>query len=204
MNKTGATLYLVILLLLIIVGIQQCELRKKPYYIDNSVTVIDTFWTKTDTEYVSVPKIVYQSVPGPDRIARIVDTIATDSLRKELYNNLTNYYTKNVYNDTIKQDSNFIYLSDTISENKLLSRSYSLHFNNPIITRTTINNISSRKLKVFVGGGLEFNQTFKQMNLGILIQPWSDKVVINTYTGLSNTAQPSIGASVYWKLTLKK
>ncbi len=105
-----------------------------------------------DTTYIDVIKEVPVYKPGPviyipgDPVPGTpVDTAAI----------LKDYFAKVVYKDTIRLDSlGFIYVKDTISQNRIQSRKLAFDYKIPIIKETTTITIPPKpKLQVY--GGIE-------------------------------------------------
>lgn len=162
---------------------------------------------------IEVPKIKIVTKRGEDiyhetvkevQIPTIVDTQAL----------LHDYFAKNIYNDTLHLPDNlgFVFLTDTITKNKIESRKFTAKVKERVINNTTIVK-ELPKTKVFYGieGGFNKADVISHLGFGALINTKSDKIyhlgigVANRTTdGTSGKLAPYIGGGVYWKIKLRK
>jgi len=160
----------------------------------------DTVW---ETKEVKVPTYVPQlppnSQPIPMPIPKDVDTVAI----------LQKYYSKNVYVDVQKIDEvGTVTISDTIAENKILSRQLLFNYKIPTITETII--VKDPPVnKMYIGGGVNVDQTdiVNSIYASTLFQTKSDRIFginIGASTSENNSVKPYIGASIYWKIKFGK
>jgi len=163
---------------------------------------IDTLWIKQDT--VKIPNYIPTPVsisPIPQPIPVNIDTLAI----------LKDYYAKYFYKDTVKVSKygNGV-INDTISKNKIISRSIMWDLNIPIV-KETITIKSLPKAKVFFGGsvGIDKRKFLNNVNVGLLLKTKQDKIY-GLNMGLSNSYRngssitPYIGISLYWKIKLRR
>jgi len=156
--------------------------------------------TITKIEYIpSPPKIIKEIVEIPIN----VDTLAI----------LKDYYQKYYYEDVIENIDgmgSIATIKDTITQNRIVSRTSKFDIKNKTITEI-ITVKEPEKLKVFMGGGVQFGTKEFGLNgasVGILVKPKNDKVFrldVGAFNDFgSEQITPYIGVGAYWKLTFKK
>jgi len=128
---------------------------------------------------------------------------------------LHDYFTKNIYNDTLRLPDSlgYVFLTDTITKNKIEGRKFVAKVKERVINNTTIVK-ELPKTKVFYGleGGFNKADVISHLGMGLLINTKSDKIYhlgigVANRTGADATngkLSPYIGAGVYWKIRLKK
>ncbi len=127
---------------------------------------------------------------------------------------LHDYFAKNIYKDTLRLPDSlgYVFLTDTITKNKIEGRKFTAKVKERVINNTTIVK-ELPKLKMFYGieGGFNKADLISHLGLGMLINTKSDKIyhlgigVANRTTdGTSGKLAPYIGGGVYWKIRLKK
>ena len=161
--------------------------------LSSKVTIKWKDTTIYKTHYIpSKPEIVEVPIPVD------VDTTAI----------LQDYFAKYFYSDIVPLDTiGTIRINDTISRNKIISRSFVLDYKIPLIKETIIvesNSIS----QLYIGGGINLDETdiFNSAYAGLLYKTKKDKV-FGVNIGINNAsgfAKPYIGGSMYWKIRLKK
>jgi hypothetical protein len=162
---------------------------------------------------IEVPKTKIVTKKGEDiyhetikevQIPTIVDTQAL----------LHDYFAKNIYNDTLHLPDNlgFVFLTDTITKNKIEGRKFTAKVKERVINNTTIVK-ELPKTKIFYGieGGFNKADVVSHLGFGTLINTKSDKIyhlgigVANrTSDGTSGKLAPYISGGVYWKIKLRK
>jgi hypothetical protein len=163
----------------------------------------DTVYSDTTiykTEYV--PK--YIKVPGA--VVEIPADIDTTAILKDYYQK---YYYEDIVND-IDGEGSTATIMDTISTNRIISRRTKFDIRNKIITET-ITVKEPDKLKVFIGGGVDFGATDLSLTgakVGILVKPANDKVFrldLGAFNSPgTNDITPYIGLGAYWKISFGK
>lgn len=127
---------------------------------------------------------------------------------------LKDFYSKNYKVDTIKLNNNqgFIYLTDTISKNNILSRSWSANIK-PRIVREPAPEPPKVRNQVYFGltGALSHHDWVNSLGTSVLLKTKDDKVfqlgvgVANrTVDGYTGSFTPFINGGVYWKIKIKK
>lgn len=137
-------------------------------------------------------------------IPAVVDTAAL----------LKDYYSKVLYKDVLVLPDSLgtVAVTDTISQNKILGRTFDAKVKQREIKETLIVK-ELPKTQVYYGFNGGFNKTDVVSNIGagVIIKTKKDKIyqlgagVANRVTdGTNGTLSPYIGAGVYWKIKLKK
>jgi hypothetical protein len=171
--------------------------------IKHEIDTIDIVKTKVVTkkgEDIYHETIVEKEVIIP----AVIDTMAL----------LKDYYSKVLYKDTlVLPDSlGIVALNDTISQNKILGRTFNASVKQRTIKETTIVK-ELPKTKLFYGleGGFNKADFVSSVGAGVLINTKKDKIyqlglgVTNQTTdGTNGGFTPYIRGGVYWKLKLKK
>lgn len=147
---------------------------------------------------------IYHEVIKHDTIPANVDTTSI----------LKDYFAKNIYRDTLHLPDNlgFVLLTDTITRNLILGRTFTAKVKERVITNTTIVK-ELPKTKVYYGleGGFNKTDVISHLGAGLVINTKSDKIyhlgvgVANrTIDGTNGKLTPYIGGGVYWKIRLRK
>ena len=171
--------------------------------IKHEIDTIDIVKTKVVTkkgEDIYHETIVEKEVIIPT----VIDTMAL----------LKDYYSKVLYKDTlVLPDSlGIVALNDTISQNKILGRTFNASVKQRTIKETTIVK-ELPKTKLFYGleGGFNKADFVSSVGAGVLINTKKDKIyqlglgVTNQTTdGVNGGFTPYVRGGVYWKLKLKK
>ena len=137
-------------------------------------------------------------------IPAIIDTAAL----------LKDYYSKVLYKDVLVLPDSLgtVAVTDTISQNKILGRTFNASVKQRTIKETTIVK-ELPKTKVFYGleGGFNKADFISSVGAGVLINTKKDKIyqlglgVDNRTTdGTNGSFSPYVRGGVYWKIKLKK
>jgi hypothetical protein len=148
---------------------------------------------------VEVEKIVEVPAPTP-----LVDTAFI----------LKNFFIKNFVQDTITLSNNqgVIYLFDSISQNKVVSRNFSATIK-PKIVREPAPEPPKVRNQVYVGlnGSLSQQDWVNSIGTSILLKTKDDKVfqlgggfANRTFDGVTGKFTPYVTGGVYWKLKLNR
>jgi hypothetical protein len=204
MKKIFDIRHIVILLMVgIIVFLQffvppQIEIEEKLVYDTIPQEVI--YEVEVEVPYeVEVEKIVEVPAPTP-----LVDTSFI----------LQEYYVKNFESDTITLSNNqgFIYLFDTISQNKVISRNFSATIK-PKIVREPALELPKIRNQVYIGlnGALSQQDWVNSIGTSILLKTKDDKVfqlgggfANRTLDGTTGKFYPYVTGGVYWKLKFNR
>ena len=171
--------------------------------IKHDIDTIDIVKTKVVTkkgEDIYHETIVEKEVIIP----AIVDTNAI----------LKDYYSKVLYKDVLVLPDSLgtVAVTDTISQNKILGRTFNANVKQRVIKETTIVK-ELPKTKLFYGfeGGFNKADVVSHVGMGILLNTKKDKIY-NLGIGVANRVvdgtnggfTPYINGGVYWKIRVKK
>ena len=174
-------------------------------FIEKTIEVpkyVPKYITKVETVTVEVPADV-------DSLKVVEDYYAKYIVKDTL--NLTYDFGPEITIDSLGTKPNpslgFGYLTDTISQNRILSRKIEWNFQIPTIYNTKIVK-ELPKRQFYYGVGADFNKTdfIQSAKFGVLYKDKKDKIfglnlgVLNA----NNNVTPYIGGSLYWKLSFKK
>ena len=171
--------------------------------IKHDIDTIDIVKTKVVTkkgEDIYHETIVEKQVVIP----AVIDTMAL----------LKDYYSKVLYKDTLVLPDSLgtVSLLDTISQNKILGRTFNASVKQRTIKETMIVK-ELPKTKVFYGleGGFNKADFVSSVGAGVLINTKKDKIYqlglgVNNKTtdGTNGGFTPYVRGGVYWKIKLKK
>jgi hypothetical protein len=158
---------------------------------------------------VSVPEYLEGETIYLDSIVYVPTLVQVDTAEI-----LKDFYAKILLNDTIKLNNNqgFVYLSDSISKNNIVSRKWSARIK-PKIVREPAPEPPKVRNQVYIGlnGALSEKDFVNSLGTSILFKTKDDKIfqvgvgVANrTFDGYSGTFIPYINGGVYWKIKFKK
>jgi hypothetical protein len=171
--------------------------------IKHDIDTIDIVKTKVVTK--KGEDIYHETIVEKEiRIPALVDTLAL----------LKDYYSKVLYKDTLHLPDSLgtVSLLDTISQNKILGRTFNANVKQRTIKETMIVK-ELPKTQVYYGltGGFNKTDVVSNVGAGLLVKTKTDKIyqlgigVSNKVTdGTNGTLSPYIGGGVYWKIKLKK
>ena len=203
-----------IALLIVIVVFQQCGGNKKGtgeiVKVDGKKYElikheIDTFEIVKTKVVTKKGEDIYHETIKEVTIPAIVDTQAL----------LHDYFAKNIYKDTLQLPDSLgiVSLIDTITQNKILGRTFNANVKQRIIKETTIVK-ELPKTQVYYGfmGGFNKVDVVSNIGAGALIKTKKDKIyqlgigVANKVgtDGTTGTLSPFISGGVYWKIKFKK
>jgi hypothetical protein len=124
------------------------------------------------------------------------------------------YYFANSFIDTLKLNNNqgFVYLNQTVSENKIVSRNWSATVK-PKIVREPAPEPPPIKNQVFLGinGAISREDWVNSFGMGVILKTKKDHlyqlgagVANRTVDGVSGEFRPFLSGGVYWKIKVKK
>jgi hypothetical protein len=127
---------------------------------------------------------------------------------------LKEFYAKMINIDTIKLNNNqgFVYLSDSISQNKIVSRNWSASLK-PKIVREPAPLPPPVRNQMFLGvdGSWSQKDWINSLGMGLVLKTKKDQlyhvgigVANRTTDGISGEFTPYLNGGVYWKIKLKK
>jgi len=171
--------------------------------IKHDIDTIDIVKTKVVTK--KGEDIYHETIKHDTAIKLVnVDTVAL----------LHDYFAKNIYKDTLHLPDSLgiVSLIDTITQNKILGRTFNASVKQRTIKETMIVK-ELPKTKVFYGleGGFNKADFVSSVGMGVLINTKKDKILqlglgVNNKTtdGTNGGFTPYIRGGVYWKIKLKK
>lgn len=126
---------------------------------------------------------------------------------------LQSYYVTNSFSDTLKLNNNqgFVYLNQTVSENKIASRKWSASVK-PKIVREPAPEPPPIKNQVFLGinGAISREDWVNSLGTGLILKTKKDHlyqvgigVANRTVDGVTGEFRPFINGGVYWKIKVK-
>ena len=179
---------LIIILAAVLLYQSQCS-RKDPVEPEVIVT-IETKWDTvnvTQTEYV--PKWRTKVVTEHDTIPQDIDTMSI----------LKDYYAKYHYTDTLTLDTlGYLVLNDTISQNSILSRSFTSDISIP--TTTITKEIYLNKREFYWGMGVNGGTSQLDYVGGEFMFKNKQRNMYGIGVGVNQDLQPTISGRMYWKI----
>jgi len=179
---------LIIVLVVLVLFQSQCS-RKDPVEPEVIVT-IETKWDTVNviqTEYV--PKWRTRVVTEHDTIPQDIDTMSI----------LKDYYAKYHYTDTLTLDTlGFLVLNDTISQNSILSRSFTSDISIP--TTTITKEIYLNKREFYWGMGLSGDKSQLNYLGGEFMYKNKQRNMFGVGMGVNQDLQPVVSGRMYWKI----
>ena len=178
---------LIVVLIVVIYLMRQCSGPIEPTERIIRDTVIE--YVTVEKEYpVYVPKVKYIIKTKIDTFTTPIDTAAV----------LADYYAIKTYEDIKVLDSLNLTITDTISQNQILSRKISYNFTYP---RTTIKEtIYINKRELYVGLGLTGNKDQLQYLGGEMVFRNKKRQAYGLGVGVDQNLVPVISIRMYWKL----
>ncbi len=177
-----------------------------------------------DTVFIN--KIVHVPKYVPKYIDRVVEKIVEIPADIDSLQIIEAYYSKYVVKDTLKLTYEFApeitidsigtkpnptlgfgIVTDTITQNKILSRDIVWNFEVPTIYNTkVVKELPKRKFYYGIGAGFDNTNFINNAKFGLLYKDKKDKIWALDLGALNvnNTVQPYIGGSIYWKISFKK
>jgi hypothetical protein len=210
---------IIILVLLIIIVVQYCS---PPKTIDPNIDTIiidgkehevldrksdttDIIKIDTGTNTNLIPKeIIYRDKVVEKIVEKFVDVDTTEILR--------DYFAKKVYSDVIYFADSLgnISIVDTVSENRITSRTHRIEYTERTIDNTIIVKEPKRN-EIYYGfkTALDKNQLVSSVSTGLLIKNKREKI-ISLNVGIRNNAifndniEPYVEGGLFWKIKLGK
>jgi hypothetical protein len=172
---------------------------------------------KHTIDTVEVEKVKVVTKKGKDIVHEVIDV---DTLvLKEMVNVdsaaiLKDYLAKIVYKDTLKLDGDLgtIALTDTITKNRILGRTWDAKIKERIIKEELIVK-EPAKNQVYYGLNAGFNKAdyVSAVGAGVILKTKKDKIYqlgigVNNRTtdGTNGAFSPYVGFGTYWKIKVKK
>jgi len=186
-------LFVLILILVIIILLQKCGNEK----IKPSLLIHDTI-QNIDTTYVNVIKNIPTYIPKyKTKIQYIYDsTKIIDTVYIINDYNSTYFYKDSLVNDTIH-----LYVSDSISKNKIKSRNVKYNIKYPTLTIT--NNVVENKNELYYGLNIAGSkQGINSFGPELMLRT-KQKSSYGLGLAINGSLQPIISFKIYWKIGKK-
>jgi hypothetical protein len=172
---------------------------------------------KHTIDTIEVEKVKVVTKKGEDIVHEVIDV---DTLvLKELVNVdsaaiLRDYLAKVIYKDTLRLDDGlgFIALTDTITKNRILGRTFDARVKQREIKETMIVKEPARnQLYYGVNAGFNKEDYVSAVGAGLILKTKKDKIYnlnigVNNRTtdGTNGGFSPYVGFGTYWKIKVKK
>lgn len=181
---------LIIALIAVILLMRSCDRKSSP--------VEPTVITKVEVKYDTIVKIVPEYVPKwYKKIEYSVDTLLVEK-PIDTAAILKDYFATYVYEDVQRLDSLTLTIKDSVSQNKIASRSisYELLYQTKTITKETY--LNNREFY----WGLDVKGRLDQLNYvgGNILYKTKKKNIYGIGIGVNQQFQPVISGQLYWKI----
>jgi len=147
---------------------------------------IDTVWVSVKADTFYIPKIITHYPPGkvPPALEKwdtlyVIEDIDTAAI-------LQDYFSFNLYSDTLKNKYGYVLVNDTISRNKILGRGVKTDLLVPEVTKTIT--LIEKRNQVYLGGELLGNikESAAGFGLNVSLKTKQDRMVETGYVQLFN------------------
>lgn len=206
MKKFLSIQNIIIVVLAVILILQRCGKDNNTPQTETKVNGKKYILIKKEIDTFEVEKKIVIKKPGKDiyhdttiyvQVPQSVDTAEI----------LSKYYAKNVFKDTLKfPDSlGYVTITDTISENKILTRVSDSRVKERIIKEKEYLQIPPKnQLYVGVNTAIDKTNFFNSVGAGVVLKTKKDQLY-QLNMGVSGKAlTPYVGAGTYWKIKLRK
>ena len=175
--------------------------------------VIQKIPSKPELIHDTIPQEVPVYLPG-ELIVKDTTIYVTVIEKVDTSAILRDYLVFNTTKDTLKLSNNqgFVYLNETINQNKIVDRKFSATIK-PKTIRETPPPPPPIRNQVFLGlnGAISNEDWVNSIGLGLILKTKNDHlyhinlgVANRTIDGTTGELRPYVGGGVYWKLKLKK
>jgi hypothetical protein len=190
MKKYIGSIQNLLIIVLVVLVLFQSQCSKKDPVEPEVIVTIETKWDTVNviqTEYV--PKWRTRVVTEHDTIPQDIDTMSI----------LKDYYAKYHYTDTLTLDTlGFLVLNDTISQNSILSRSFTSDISIP--TTTITKEIYLNKREFYWGLGVNGGTSQLDYVGGEFMFKNKQRNMYGIGVGVNQDLQPTISGRMYWKI----
>jgi len=200
-NWKNLTNYVIVFLLLVLL-FRTC---RNPYPISSPQIIRDTTWIYKDSIVYSKPQII-KSIPAVSTKEYYTKEYLPDTNYQKLPSQYREVVDKllsqNIYSDSIKIDTTgYAYISDTISQNHIIGRSFSYSIKYPIIKQT----IPEKKRNQLYVGFSVLGQPLplNSLNAEFLLKNKADNI-FGASIGITSDSKLQYGIRYYTKIKLKK
>lgn len=162
----------------------------------NVSEVIDTVYVPTKQTIYKPGKTIYKETPVFVAMPREIDTTAI----------LKDFYSKEVYKDTLKlkEDLGYISVIDTISQNKIIGRTWNSQVNKIIVKETKIvKKMPINQFYIGAVGGFDKVNIVNFVGPTLVLKTKKDKLY-SLGVGYGTNKQISIQGGIFWRIKLGK
>ena len=205
LNKISVS-ELLVLILLIIILLQKCG--GSPSNPTGPQIVRDTVWVHKDSTIYSKPqivKIIPVDVHHDSTIKEYLpDTSSMAKLIAQYELLLNKHFEKNIYSDSANIDTvGKVYITDTISGNKIEGRKINYNYKLPFITNT-ITIPEPKKTQWYFGWDVRGRESelIDQISAGVMIRNKKNHLFGGTI-GVGKDNFVRVGLSSYWLIKIK-
>ena len=198
--------FIILALLIVIVVLLKSDNAVKPREIVKEIPsepIHDTVPIEIEVPYEIQGDVVYR-----DTVIYVPTLINVDTAAI-----LQNYLVTNSFIDTIKLNNNqgFVYLNQTVSENKITSRKWTATIKPKIVREPAPEPPPIRNQLFFgVNGALSKEDYVNSLGMGVILKTKKDHlyqigtgVANRTVDGVTGEFRPYISGGVYWKIKIK-
>ena len=182
---------IIVVLVVVIILLRECKNGKEP---EPEIERIVKIETKYDTIVKNIPTYI------PEYRTRVVTKTIHDTVKLTIdtASILEDYFATYAYIDTVDADSIDLIIFDTISQNKILSRSidYSLIYPTTTITKERIVN----EREFYVGFGIGGNKSQISYLTSELMFRTKKKQMYGIGLGIISNLEPILGFKMSWKI----
>ena len=182
---------IIVVLVVVIILLRECKNGKEP---EPEIERIVKIETKYDTIVKNIPTYI------PEYRTRVVTKTIHDTVKLTIdtASILEDYFATYAYIDTVDADSIDLIIFDTISQNKILSRSidYSLIYPTTTITKERIVN----EREFYVGFGIGGNKSQISYLTSELMFRTKKKQMYGIGLGINSNLEPILGFKMSWKI----
>lgn len=174
----------------------------------DTLRVVDTVWQKHDSLIVKSIPVPYE-IPVPYKIleTKYAPDTAYPKLKLQYESLARQYASRRIYQDSVRVGKfGHIKVIDTVTENKLIGRSFKENYKIPLVKETTtITKYAEPTRQLYVGGGVNGTSltSFRSVEAGVLYKTRKDKV-FGAKVAVGVDGSVTYGISSYWKVKLKK
>ena len=182
---------IIVVLVVVIILLRECKNGKEP---EPEIERIVKIETKYDTIVKNIPTYI------PEYRTRVVTKTIHDTVKLTIdtASILEDYFATYAYIDTVDADSIDLIIFDTISQNKILSRSidYSLIYPTTTITKERVIN----KREFYTGFGIGGSKSQISYITGELMFRTKKKQMYGVGIGINSNLEPILGFKMGWKI----
>jgi hypothetical protein len=190
-NKSKFYFLIIVTLIIVILLQKSCGGGKVTAPENDTITV-------TDTSYATITKYVPTYIPKwHTKVKYVHDT----TVKIDTAYVIGEYYSTYFYTDSLINDTLCLYINDSISQNKVQSRSLKYTLKLPTVTITNI--VIKSKNEFYTGLGLVGSSTGIGFFGPELLLRTKKKSVYGLGVGIDGNLQPNISLRVYWKIGKK-